>query len=155
MSDKTLFEKIIAREIPADIVFEDEQCIAFRDISPKAPTHILVIPRAHVPSLNQVESASLAGELLLMAAAVARAEGIAESGYRVINPQAPMHVLVCPKKPMPMLSDATPADNALLGHLLVTAAAVAPTSSPVMLTLSITAVQVLPVTSEPTHKPTR
>ncbi|HNV74335.1 MAG: histidine triad nucleotide-binding protein [Gemmatimonadetes bacterium] len=84
MATDCLFCRIVSGEIPAGRVAENAHCIAFRDISPKAPTHILVIPRAHVPSLNQVESASLAGELLLMAAAVARAEGIAESGYRVI-----------------------------------------------------------------------
>ena len=73
MSDKTLFERIIAREIPADIVYEDELAIAFRDI----------------------------------------------------NPQAPMHVLVCPKKPIVMISSATPEDGALLGHLMLVAAKVA------------------------------
>lgn len=82
----TLFEKICAREIPAAIVFEDERCIAFRDISPQAPIHILVIPRKAIPRVNAAarEDESLLGHLLLTAAAVARSEGIAESGYRIV-----------------------------------------------------------------------
>ena len=84
MATDCLFCRIVSGDIPAAKVAENAHCIAFRDISPKAPTHILVIPRAHVASLNQVESAALAGELLLMAASVAQGEGIAESGYRVV-----------------------------------------------------------------------
>ena len=84
MASDCLFCKIVSGDIPAAKVAENAHCIAFRDISPKAPTHILVIPREHVASLNQVESSTLAGEVLLMAAAVAKAEGIAESGYRVV-----------------------------------------------------------------------
>lgn len=84
MSPDCLFCRIVAGEIPAARVAENEHCIAFRDIGPQAPTHVLVIPRQHVASLDQVESAQLAGELLLMAAAIARVEGIAESGYRVV-----------------------------------------------------------------------
>lgn len=82
----TLFEKICAREIPATIVFEDEHCVAFRDISPQAPIHILVIPRKAIPRVGMAEEVdeSLLGHLLLAAAAVARSEGIAESGYRLI-----------------------------------------------------------------------
>ncbi len=82
----TLFEKICAREIPATIVFEDERCVAFRDISPQAPIHILVIPRKAIPRVGMAEEVdeSLLGHLLLTAAAVARSEGIAESGYRLI-----------------------------------------------------------------------
>lgn len=86
MAEKTLFEKICAREIPATIVHEDELCIAFRDISPQAPTHILVIPRKPVPRIGLAgeKDEALLGHLLLTAAAVARAEGIAESGYRLV-----------------------------------------------------------------------
>ncbi len=86
MADKTLFEKIRDREIPAAIVFEDDLCMAFRDIAPQAPVHILVVPRKAVPrvGLADVEDANLLGHLLLAAAQVARAEGIAESGYRLI-----------------------------------------------------------------------
>lgn len=82
----TLFEKICAREIPATIVFEDEHCIAFRDISPQAPIHILVIPRKPIPRVGLAgpEDESLLGHLLLTASAVARSEGIAESGYRLV-----------------------------------------------------------------------
>lgn len=84
MATDCLFCKIVNGDIPAARVAENEHCLAFRDISPKAPTHLLVIPKAHVESLNQVESATLAGEVLLMAAAVANSEGIAHSGYRVV-----------------------------------------------------------------------
>lgn len=84
MATDCLFCRIVNGDIPAARVAENEHCLAFRDISPKAPTHLLVIPKAHVESLNQVESAALAGEVLLMAAAVANSEGIAQSGYRVV-----------------------------------------------------------------------
>lgn len=82
----TLFEKICAREIPANIVFEDEHCIAFRDISPQAPVHILIIPRKAIPRIGMAtpEDGTLLGHLLLTAASVARTEGIAESGYRLV-----------------------------------------------------------------------
>ncbi len=79
-----LFCKIIARDIPATIVAEDEHCLAFRDINPVAPTHVLVIPKEHVPSLNQVVDPMMAGRLLAFARDVAAAEGIAEGGYRVV-----------------------------------------------------------------------
>jgi histidine triad (HIT) family protein len=84
MATDCLFCRIVNGDIPAARVAENEHCLAFRDISPKAPTHLLVIPKAHVESLNQVGSAALAGEVLLMAAAVANSEGIAQSGYRVV-----------------------------------------------------------------------
>lgn len=91
MPDKTLFEKICDKEIPADIVHEDDLCVAFRDISPQAPVHILVIPRKAVPRIGiaDKEDQSLLGHLLLTAAAVARTEGIAESGYRVVVNNGP------------------------------------------------------------------
>lgn len=79
-----LFCKIIAREIPATIVAEDAQCLAFRDINPQAPTHILVIPKEHVPSLNQMTDPALAGRVLAFARDLAVKEGIAERGYRVV-----------------------------------------------------------------------
>ncbi len=82
----TLFEKIIAREIPADIVYEDAWCVAFRDINPQAPVHVLVVPRE--PLLNVAaassERAELLGRVLLAAAEVARRLGIAEGGYRLV-----------------------------------------------------------------------
>lgn len=86
MTDDTLFGKIIRREIPADIVFEDEHLIAFRDIAPQAPVHVLIIPRAHYGSMDDVPDASVVGALSMLAQQVARSEGIAATGYRcVIN----------------------------------------------------------------------
>lgn len=82
----TLFSKIINREIPAQIVYEDELALAFRDISPKAPTHILVIPKKEIASTDAIEKTdeNLIGHLVWVAAEVARKEGIAKSGYRLI-----------------------------------------------------------------------
>lgn len=83
----TLFTKIINREIPADIVYEDEEVLAFKDIRPQAPVHVLVIPKKPIPTLDAAapEDALLLGKLLLAAQRVARDAGIAESGYRLIN----------------------------------------------------------------------
>jgi histidine triad (HIT) family protein len=91
MPDKTLFEKICDKEIPADIVHEDDHCLAFRDISPQAPVHILVIPRKALPRIGraEIEDQALLGHLLLTAATVARAEGIEETGYRVVINNGP------------------------------------------------------------------
>ena len=89
MADDCLFCRIVRKEIPAKLVAENEHCVAFRDINPQAPVHVLVIPRAHVPSLNQATDAEMIGRLSLMAADIARTEGVAESGYRtVINTNA-------------------------------------------------------------------
>lgn len=86
MADKTLFEKIRDKEIPATLVFEDDLCIAFRDIAPQAPVHILIVPRKPVTrvGLAEAEDELLLGHLLLTAAQAARAEGIAETGYRLV-----------------------------------------------------------------------
>jgi histidine triad (HIT) family protein len=84
MPESCLFCRIAAGEIPASIVMQDEHCIAFRDINPQAPVHVLVIPRAHVPTLNDASEPEVLGRIILMAAAVARAEGIAETGYRTV-----------------------------------------------------------------------
>lgn len=86
MAEKTLFEKICDKEIPATILFEDDRCVAFRDISPQAPQHILIIPRKPIPRIGLAEEgdATLLGHLLLTAAQVARSEGVAESGYRLV-----------------------------------------------------------------------
>jgi len=83
---KTLFEKIRDREIPANIVHEDERCLAFRDISPQAPVHILVVPRELITRVGWAKETDegVLGHLLLTAAALARQEGIAESGYRLV-----------------------------------------------------------------------
>jgi histidine triad (HIT) family protein len=82
----TLFEKVISREVPAQIIHEDDQCVAIRDINPQAPIHVLVIPKKAIPRLGEATDAdeALLGHLLLTAAEVAKQEGIAENGYRVI-----------------------------------------------------------------------
>ena len=83
---ETLFSKIINREIPADIVYEDELCLAFRDINPQAPTHALVIPKQHIASINDLAAgdAETVGKLFLAAKQIAADEGFAEPGYRVV-----------------------------------------------------------------------
>jgi histidine triad (HIT) family protein len=82
----TLFSQIAAGKIPADLLYEDAEVVAFRDISPQAPVHFLVIPRQPLPTLNAATpaDAALLGKLLLVAAQVAAQEGIAESGYRTV-----------------------------------------------------------------------
>lgn len=82
----TIFGKIARGEMPADFVYEDEDVVAFRDLSPQAPTHILVIPRKPIPTLDDAgpEDAELIGKLFLAAARVAREAGIAERGYRTV-----------------------------------------------------------------------
>ena len=84
MPDDCLFCRIVRQEIPAKLVYEDEHCIAFRDINPQAPVHILVVPRAHVPSLNEATDAAMVGRLSLAAAKIAKGEGVAEAGYRTV-----------------------------------------------------------------------
>ncbi|MCW4149447.1 histidine triad nucleotide-binding protein [Halomonas sp. 18H] len=81
-----LFCKIINREIPADIVHEDDEILAFNDIDPKAPTHMLVIPKKHIATLNDIEEGdlSLVGRLQYAAARLARDQGFADDGYRVV-----------------------------------------------------------------------
>lgn len=83
---KTIFQKIADREIPSDIVYEDDKCVAFRDVSPQAPSHVLVIPREPIPSLEHLteEHAPLLGHLWLSIPEVARKLGLAEGGYRVV-----------------------------------------------------------------------
>ena len=87
MENPTLFGKILRGEIPADVVFEDELCLAFRDISPQAPVHILIIPKKWLPSIGHagVEDKATMGHLMWAAAEIARAEGLAETGYRVLT----------------------------------------------------------------------
>lgn len=86
MSEDTIFAKIIRREIPADIVYEDELCLAFRDVAPQAPMHILLIPKEPISQLNlaQTEQQTLLGHLLLMAPKIAAAEGY-EDAFRLVN----------------------------------------------------------------------
>lgn len=81
-----IFEKIIAGELPADIVYKDDRVTAFRDIHPKAPTHILIIPNKVIATANDIEAtdAALIGHLFIVAARLAREENIAGDGYRLI-----------------------------------------------------------------------
>jgi histidine triad (HIT) family protein len=89
MTTACLFCRIVSKEIPADIVEEDEYCVAFRDINPQAPVHILVIPREHVASLNDLKDPAVPGRMNLLAARLAEKEGLAGRGYRtVINTNA-------------------------------------------------------------------
>jgi histidine triad (HIT) family protein len=80
----TIFGKIARREIPVPILAESERCLAFRDIAPQAPVHILVIPKDSYVSLNEVDDPALLGELLTLARDVAQQQGLAEAGYRVV-----------------------------------------------------------------------
>lgn len=84
MTDSCLFCKIVRGEIPATIVKQTDTALVFRDINPQAPTHLLVIPRRHVASLATATDAQELGELLLLAAEVARETGIEERGYRTV-----------------------------------------------------------------------
>ena len=81
----TIFDKIISREISADIVYEDEQILAFKDIAPKAPVHYLIIPKQPIATLNDAnpEHKALLGHMMLTAAKLAKEAGVAEGGYRV------------------------------------------------------------------------
>ncbi len=85
MPDKTIFKRIIDREIPADIVYEDDQCLAFRDISPQAPVHLVVIPKEEVPTLDDLTPADapLVGHLFVAMKAIAAKMGLT-NGYRVV-----------------------------------------------------------------------
>ena len=82
----TIFSKIVAGEIPTDIVYKDEQVTAFRDITPQAPVHILIIPNKEIPTVNDVskEDEQLIGHLFTTAKKIAEQEGVAESGYRLL-----------------------------------------------------------------------
>jgi histidine triad (HIT) family protein len=84
--EDTIFGKIVRGEIPCDKVFEDDQVLAFRDINPAAPTHILVIPKKPIASLDKAapEDAGVLGHMLLVVAQIARDQGVAEDGYRVV-----------------------------------------------------------------------
>lgn len=83
---ETIFSKIIRKEIPADIVYEDDDLLAFRDINPQAPHHILIIPKKEISTVNDIvdEDAKLIGDMILRAKSIAFELGIAEDGYRLV-----------------------------------------------------------------------
>jgi len=83
---ETIFSKIIRRDIPADIVYEDNEVLAFKDINPQAPVHILIIPKKPIATLNDIqpEDAPLIGKLFLVAKQIAAEQGFAEQGYRTV-----------------------------------------------------------------------
>lgn len=82
----TIFTKIIQKEIPAKIVYEDDDVLAFEDIQPQAPVHILIIPKKEIPTLNdlQEEDSTLMGKLFLVAQKIAKEQGFADQGYRTV-----------------------------------------------------------------------
>lgn len=82
----SIFTRIINREIPAAIVYEDDECIAFGDIDPKAPVHILLVPKREIPSLSEVTEKDklLLGHLLIKASEIAKDHGVSDSGYRIV-----------------------------------------------------------------------
>lgn len=83
---ETIFSKIIRRELPADIVYEDDEVMAFRDINPQAPVHVLVIPKVEIATVNDIQpqQAELVGKMVLAAQKIAAAEGIADDGFRLV-----------------------------------------------------------------------
>lgn len=86
MSEETVFDRILDGSIPADIVYEDDHCLGFRDINPQAPVHVLVIPRRKLVGLQSVEpdDADLLGRLMAAACAIARQQGILDGGFRCV-----------------------------------------------------------------------
>ncbi len=83
----TIFKKIIDKEIPADIIFEDDTCLAFRDVNPQAPVHILVIPKKEIRSMADIDKSTdkeILGHLLVKASEIAESEGLAQDGYRLV-----------------------------------------------------------------------
>lgn len=86
MSDTTIFDKIINKEIPADIIYEDDLALAFKDINPQAPTHFLVIPKTRIVTMNDINesNAHLVGHLYVVAAKIAAELGFADNGYRAV-----------------------------------------------------------------------
>ena len=84
MNADCLFCRIVRGEVPAKLVAQTDDCIAFRDINPQAPVHVLVIPREHVASLDAMRNGALLGKIGLLAAEIARSEGVAASGYRTV-----------------------------------------------------------------------
>lgn len=83
----TIFKRIINKEVPATIVYEDDVCLCFKDINPQAPVHLLLIPKKEIPSLDDIgpDDKDLMGHLVLMASKIASDQGLGEAGYRVVN----------------------------------------------------------------------
>ncbi|MGS0681405.1 purine nucleoside phosphoramidase [Shewanella sp. 125m-7] len=118
MAEETIFSKIIRREIPADILYQDDLVTAFRDITPKAPTHVLIIPNHLIPTANEIKASDekALGRMMSVAAKLAEEAGIAEDGYRLImncnqhGGQEVFHIHMhllggCPLGPMLSLSE--------------------------------------------------
>ena len=84
MADDCLFCRIVRGEIPATVVHKDDHVVAFRDMNPQAPVHVVIVPREHVASLNDATDAEMLGRLSLAASEIARREGVADSGYRTV-----------------------------------------------------------------------
>jgi len=86
MSEETIFSKIIRKEIPADLLYQDDLVTAFRDINPQAPVHVLIVPNRLIPTMNDVEAddEAVLGRMMTVARRIARDEGIADSGYRLL-----------------------------------------------------------------------
>ena len=84
--EETIFDKIISKEIPSDIVYEDRDFLAFRDINPQAPTHILIIPKKRIPTINDIkdEDSEIIGKLVIIAKKIAEEENISKDGYRLV-----------------------------------------------------------------------
>ena len=91
MAEECIFCRIVAGEVPSDIVYQDKDFLAFRDILPKAPTHVLIIPKAHITSVASLteEQQKLAGRLIIIAKNLAEKEGIAKKGYRLVINNGP------------------------------------------------------------------
>lgn len=84
MADNCLFCKIIRKEITAEILYEDDEILVFNDINPQSPVHFLVIPKKHIPTINAVKDPQLIGKLHLTASRIAKEQGFAENGYRLV-----------------------------------------------------------------------
>ena len=84
MSDDCLFCRLVRGEIPAKLVAQTPECVAFRDINPQAPTHIVIVPRAHIPTLSDVKDPLIVGQMTRLATDLAKSEGVAASGFRVV-----------------------------------------------------------------------
>lgn len=87
MTEKTIFKRIIDKEIPAKIIYEDDRCLAFHDVMPQGPVHFLVIPKKEIPSMNEItsEDTELIGHLFCVIAQLVEQMGIAKEGYRVVS----------------------------------------------------------------------